>query len=204
MSPNPPAPPFPKLVIASHNAGKLREIGALLAPFGVETVGAAALGLPEPDETEETFAGNALIKARSACALSGLPALSDDSGIEVFALGGEPGVHTADWAGEPRDFGVAMDKVEARLRALGEPDRAARFVCTLALVTPDGVERVFEGEVRGHVSPERRGDRGFGFDPVFVPDGAVMTFGEMDPAEKHAISHRADAFAKFVAAVFHA
>lgn len=198
----PPSPPFDTLVIASHNKGKLREIAALLAPFGVRTMGADEMGLPEPEETEATFAGNALIKARSACSLSGLPSLSDDSGIEVFALDGEPGVYTADWAGVPRDFYRAMALVEEKLQAIGAIDRGARFVCTLALVLPDGTERLFEGEVRGHVVAKPIGDLGFGFDPVFVPDGETLTFGQMDPAKKHAMSHRADAFAKFVADVF--
>lgn len=194
--------PFSRLVLATHNAGKLREIAALLEPWSVDVVSAGALGLPEPEETETTFAGNALIKARAAAAGSGLPALSDDSGLEVFALGGEPGVASADWAGHPRDFGRAMDEVLRRLDATGSTDRSARFVCTLALVRPDGREQLFEGEVRGTIASAPRGTRGFGYDPIFIASGDRETFGEIDPALKHARSHRADAFARFVAGVF--
>ncbi len=194
--------PFPKLLIATHNAGKLREIQALLAPHGVEVVSADSLGLPVPDETEATFAGNALIKARAAAAASGLPSLSDDSGLEVFALGGDPGVRSADWAGEPRDFGRAMDEVLRRLAASGSADRSARFVSTLALVRPDGSAQVFEGEVRGTIADARRGTRGFGYDPIFIADGDSQTFGEIEPAEKYAKSHRTRAFELFVTAVF--
>ncbi len=194
--------PFPKLLIATHNAGKLREIQALLAPHGVEVVSADSLGLPVPDETEATFAGNALIKARAAAVASGLPSLSDDSGLEVFALGGDPGVRSADWAGEPRDFGRAMDEVLRRLAASGSADRSARFVSTLALVRPDGSAQVFEGEVRGTIADARRGTRGFGYDPIFIADGDSQTFGEIEPAEKYAKSHRTRAFELFVTAVF--
>ncbi len=198
-----------KLVIASHNAGKVREIRALLAPYGIEPVSAAALDLPEPEETGTTFAANALLKAVSSCDLSGLPALADDSGLCVEALGGEPGVYTANWAeivpgdSSKRDWMHAMRAVEDRLQALG-PDvsRSAHFVCTLALVWPDGSDALFEGCVEGSLVWPPRGERGFGYDPVFVPHGYTETFGEMDPDAKHAISHRADAFAKLVAAVF--
>ena len=194
----------PKLVLASHNKGKLREIAALLAPFGIEAVPASDLGLEEPVETEDSFAGNALLKARFAAAGAGLPALSDDSGLCVAALGGEPGVYTADWAETPngRDWMLAMTKVEERLAALG-PDvsRAAEFVCVLALVWPDGVEQTFEGRMPGSLVWPPRGELGFGYDPVFVPEGHAQTFAEMDPAEKHAISHRAKAFAKLKAAL---
>lgn len=198
-----------KLVLASHNKGKLREIGALVAPYGMEAISAADLGLPEPEETGTTFAENALIKARSA-ATSGFVALSDDSGLEVAALGGRPGVYTADWAerqwfeGEPgRDWYMAMGKVEGMLAALGpDVDRSASFVCTLALVWPDGEELVVEGRAHGSLTWPPRGTLGFGYDPVFVPTGSDLTYAEIDPAEKHAISHRADAFAKLVAAVF--
>ena len=194
----------PRLVLASHNKGKLREISALLAPFGIEAVPASDFGLAEPAETEDSFAGNALLKARFAAEGAGLPALSDDSGLCVAALGGEPGVYTADWAETPngRDWMLAMTKVEQRLAALG-PDvsRAAEFVCVLALVWPDGSEQTFEGRMPGSLVWPPRGELGFGYDPVFVPEGYAQTFAEMDPAEKHAISHRAKAFAKLKAAL---
>ena len=198
-----------KLILASHNKGKLREIRALVEPFGMEAVSAADLGLPEPDETGTTFAENALIKARSAAA-SGYVALSDDSGLEVAALGARPGVYTADWAerqsfeGEPgRDWYMAMGKVEGMLAELGpQVDRSASFVCTLALVWPDGEELLVEGRAHGSLTWPPRGKLGFGYDPVFVPTGSAFTYAEIDPAEKHVISHRADAFAKLVAAVF--
>jgi XTP/dITP diphosphohydrolase len=207
-----------KLVIASHNAGKLREIRALVQPFGMEAISAADLGLPEPEETGTTFAENALIKARSA-ATAGYPALADDSGLEVAALGGRPGVYTADWAerqafeGDPgRDWYMAMGKVEGMLAELGSAtDRSARFVCTLALVWPapggqpdtgSAEEVVVEGTVSGHLTWPPRGALGFGYDPVFVPTGGEQTFAEIAPEAKHAISHRADAFAKLVRAVF--
>lgn len=195
----------PRLVLASHNAGKLREIAALMAPYGIETVPASAFGLAEPAETEDTFAGNALIKARFASAGAGLPALSDDSGLCVDALGGAPGVYTADWAETPngRDWMLAMQKVEDRLAALGPgASRRATFVCTLALVWPDGTERLFEGQCPGTLVWPPRGARGFGYDPMFVADGHTETFGEMDPDAKHAISHRAAAFARLKAALF--
>ncbi|PWE33574.1 non-canonical purine NTP pyrophosphatase, RdgB/HAM1 family [Maritimibacter sp. 55A14] len=194
-----------KLLIASHNAGKVREIGALLAPFGVQVVSAADLGLDEPDETEESFAGNARIKAHAAARASGLPALSDDSGIEVDALGGAPGIRTADWAETPdgRDFPMAMTKVWTLLEDAAAPEpRSARFRCTLCLAWPDGQDALFEGKVEGRIVWPMRGARGFGFDPIFLPDGETETFGEMDPARKHELSHRADAFRKLVAAVF--
>ena len=198
-----------RLLIASHNQGKVREIRDLLAPFGIEPVSAGELGLPEPAETGTTFAENALLKAR-ASALSGLPALSDDSGLEVRALGGRPGVYTADWAerqwfeGEPgRDWYMAMGKVEGLLAEQGPSvDRSAAFVCTLAVAWPDGHSEVFEGRVEGSLTWPPRGALGFGYDPVFVASGANQTFAEIDPAAKHAISHRADAFKKLVAALF--
>ena len=194
------------LVLATHNAGKVREIAALLGPYGMEPVAAGAIGLPEPEETEDSFAGNALLKAEAASRGSGMVALSDDSGLCVAALGGEPGVYTANWAEKPdgsRDWLMAMQKVETALAALG-PDvsRHAEFVCTLALAWPDGHHDLFEGRVAGHLVWPPRGDRGFGYDPVFVPEGHAETFGEMDPDTKHAISHRAVAFAKLVAASF--
>jgi XTP/dITP diphosphohydrolase len=193
------------MVVASHNAGKVREIGDLLAPFGVETVSAGDLGLPEPAETEETFAGNARIKAHAAAAASGLPALADDSGLSVDALGGAPGVHTADWAETPagRDYAAAMRKVWDKLEAAAAPEpRTARFVCCLCLAWPDGHDETFLGTVEGRVVWPPRGERGFGFDPVFVPEGGAESFAEMAPEAKHAISHRADAFRQLVAACF--
>lgn len=199
-----------KLVIATHNAGKLREIGALLAPYGVECISAGALGLGEPAETGTAFATNALIKARAAAQASGLPALADDSGLSVAALGGRPGVYTADWAarqwfeGEPgRDWYLAMGKVEGLLAALGPlVSRAAWFTCVLAIAWPDGGEASYEGRIDGTLTWPPRGTMGFGYDPVFVPEGQALTFAELDPAHKHAISHRAVAFAKLVAEHF--
>lgn len=190
-----------RLVAATHNKGKVRELKDLFEPVGMEVVSAIELDLDEPEETEQTFSGNALIKARAACKATGAPALSDDSGLEVDALGGMPGVHTALWAGEPRDFYVAMEKVETLLKESGATDRTARFISTLAVVWPDGHEEVFEGTVEGEVVWPPRGEKGFGFDPVFVAKGETETFGEMDPAKKHAMSHRADAFAKLKAAL---
>jgi XTP/dITP diphosphohydrolase len=191
-----------KLVIASHNPGKAREIADLLAPFSVTVVSAATLGLPEPAETGQTFAANAELKARAAASGSGLPALADDSGLEVAALKGAPGIHSARWAGPTKDFSAAMGKIEDALQ--GQSDRTARFVCALALAWPDGHCEVFEGRVDGHLVWPPRGSRGFGYDPIFVPEGFEETFGEMDPAAKHAISHRAEAFRKLVAACFKA
>ena len=192
--------PLQKLVIASHNPGKLREIDDLLRPFGVETVGAAALGLAEPEETGATFAENAALKARLAAAAAGLPALSDDSGLAVAALGGDPGIYSARWAGPKKDFQLAMRKVEEALQ--GKADRRGAFVCALALAWPGGACEVFEGRVEGTLVWPPRGAKGFGYDPMFVPDGGTLTFGEMEPEAKHAISHRARAFAKLIAAHF--
>lgn len=189
-----------RLIIASHNPGKVREIGELLEPYGVAVVSAADLDLPEPDETGETFAANARLKAEAAAQAGNLPALADDSGFAVAALGGAPGIYSARWAGPDKDFGKAMATVEEMLR--GSEDRSARFVCALALSWPDGDTEVFEGTVAGSVTWPPRGDKGFGYDPVFVPDGHERTFAEMEPAEKHAMSHRADAFDKLVAACF--
>jgi XTP/dITP diphosphohydrolase len=194
-------PPFQNLVIASHNKGKLREIDALIAPFGITALSAGDLGVEEPEETEDSFIGNALLKARASALATGLPALADDSGLEVTALNGAPGIYSARWAGEPRDFYAAMAEVERQLLATGATDRSARFVCVLALVLPDGSEQVFEGEVRGDLVYPPRGTNGFGYDPVFVAAGQTKTFGELDPDVKHALGHRAQAFAKFVAAV---
>jgi len=193
--------PFEKLVIASHNQGKLKEIAALVRPFSIDVVSAGDLGVPEPEETETSFIGNALLKARASCLATGLPALADDSGLEVMALERAPGIYSARWAGPDRDFYAAMAEIEHQLQARGATDRSARFVCALALVYPDGREQAFEGEVVGEVVATPRGTNGFGYDPIFVATGHTETFGELDPAVKHAMSHRADAFGKFVAAV---
>jgi XTP/dITP diphosphohydrolase len=192
-----------KLVIASHNAGKVREIRELLSPYGIEPVSAATLGLPEPEETGVTFIANAELKARAAADLSGLPALADDSGLCVDALRGDPGIFSARWAGEAKDFGLAMRLVNQHVEEAG-PDagRDAHFVCALSICWPDGHIESFEGRVDGTLVWPPRGDKGFGYDPMFQPLGHSITFGEMDPAAKHAMSHRADAFAKLVAAVF--
>jgi len=189
-----------RLVIASHNQGKLGEIADLLRPFGVAVESAAALGLPEPEETGDTFEANADLKSLAAATESGLPALADDSGVVVPALGGAPGIYSARWAGPGKDFMVAMRKVEDGLK--GQDDRSAHFVAVLSLAWPDGHIEHFRGEVHGHLVWPPRGDRGFGYDPVFVPEGGRLTFGEMDPAEKHTISHRARAFAQLVDACF--
>ena len=194
-----------KLVIASHNAGKVREIEALLGPYGIQPVSAAALDLPEPEETGTTFVANAELKALAAADLSGLPALADDSGLCVDALGGDPGVFTANWAETPngRDWTLAMRKVEDALVAKG-PDvgRGAHFVSVLALAWPDGHVEWFEGRVDGTLTWPPRGEMGFGYDPVFVPVGHDRTFAELPPEEKAAISHRTEAFNQLVAAVF--
>ena len=193
-----------KLVIASHNAGKVREINALLAPYGIEAISAAELDLPEPEETGTTFVANAELKALQAADLSGLPALADDSGLCVEALGGDPGVYTANWAETPngRDWTLAMTKVEQALAAKGpHASRDAHFVCVLALAWPDGHVQWFEGRADGTLTWPPRGQVGFGYDPVFVPTGSDVTYAEMDPAQKHAISHRAAAFAQLIAAV---
>ena len=189
------------LLAATHNKGKVVELKALFEPHGFKVVSAIDLALDEPEETETTFAGNALLKARAAMKASGLPALSDDSGLAVMALGGEPGIYSARWAGEPRDFYLAMQRVEAALQASGSSDRSAKFVCALAVAWPDGQEAVFEGEVHGQLVWPPRGTQGFGYDPVFVATGETLTFGEMDPDRKHAMSHRADAVKKLRAAL---
>ena len=185
-----------RVVVATHNAGKLREVAALLAPHGIETVSAGELGLPEPEESAESFLGNARIKAEAAARASGLPALADDSGFSAAALAGAPGVRTADWAMQPdgtRDYGDAMRKVMDAAQEF--EDRAAWFTCALALAWPDGHVEAFEGRATGHWVWPPRGIHGFGYDPMFVPDGGAETFGEMDPARKYRISHRARAFA---------
>ncbi|MEQ3627919.1 MAG: RdgB/HAM1 family non-canonical purine NTP pyrophosphatase [Hyphomonas sp.] len=190
-----------RLVAATHNKGKVSELTDLFAPLGFEVVSAIELDLPEPEETEATFAGNAILKARAAAEATGAPALSDDSGLSVTALGGAPGIYSARWAGEPRDFGKAMEKVQRELDDIGATDRSAKFVCALAIVWPDGHAEVFEGEVHGELTWPPRGDKGFGYDPVFVAEGESITFGEMEPALKHAMSHRARAVEKLKAAL---
>jgi XTP/dITP diphosphohydrolase len=190
-----------RLVVASHNPGKVREIAALLAPFGFEVVSAGDLGLDEPEETGATFRANAELKAVAAARAAGVPALADDSGLEVAALGGAPGIYSARWAGEKRDFAAAMERVRKEMAASDNSDTAARFVCALSVAWPDGHMETVEGEVKGHLEFPPRGGNGFGYDPIFVADGHTQTFGEMDPGAKHAISHRADAFRKLTASV---
>jgi XTP/dITP diphosphohydrolase len=188
------------LVIASHNKGKVVEIADLLGPLGVRVKSAVDLGLVEPAETGDTFVANALLKARAAAGAAGLPALADDSGLVVPALGGAPGIHSARWAGPKRDFALAMKRVEDALKS--KPDRRASFVCVLALCAPGRDCQTFEGEVHGTLVWPPRGTKGFGYDPMFQPVGHAITFGEMDPAAKHLISHRAIAFRKLVDACF--
>ena len=188
-----------RLVIASHNRGKIEEIAALLAPFSIQAVSAGSLGIPEPDETGDSFEANAALKAQAAAEASGLPALSDDSGLVVPALGGAPGIYSARWAGPAKDFRVAMERVQ---QELGDKDRSAIFVAVLALAWPDGGIELFRGDVAGTLTWPPRGDRGFGYDPMFVPRRRIETFGEMDPAEKHKISHRTRAFARLVDSCF--
>jgi len=191
----------PDLVIATHNPGKLREMAELLEPFGTRVHSAGALGLPEPVEDGETFIANAEIKARASAEGAGKPALSDDSGLVVPALGGRPGIHSARWAGPEKDFDLAMRLVHEEL---GDGDRRAYFISALALCWPDGHMETFEGTVHGQLVWPPRGDQGFGYDPMFQPDGFDITFGEFEPAAKHTISHRAEAFRKLVAACFEA
>jgi len=191
------------LVVASHNAGKVGEIRELLAPFHLHVVGANELELEEPEESEITFAGNAALKARAAAHATGHPALADDSGLMVNALGGAPGIYSARWAGSDKDFALAMKRVEAELDAAGTWDRSAKFVCALALAAPHEKIEIFEGEVPGRLVFPPRGAHGFGYDPIFVADGMSQTFGELEPSLKHAMSHRARAFEKLVrSAVF--
>jgi XTP/dITP diphosphohydrolase len=189
-----------RLVVASHNPGKVREIADLIAPWNLQAISVGELGLPEPDETEPTFAGNALLKARAAAAGAGLPALADDSGLCVEALDGAPGIYSARWAGPSKDFSLAMEEVHRRMQASGRSSRAAWFICALAIAWPDGVEASFEGRIDGQLVWPPRGSRGFGYDPMFVPEGHSLTFGEMEPQAKHAMSHRARAFRHFVEA----
>lgn len=189
-----------RLVVASHNPGKVREIAELIAPWKLQAVSVGELGLPEPDETEPTFIGNALLKARAAASGAGLPALADDSGLCVEALDGAPGIYSARWAGPSKDFALAMEEVNRRMQASGRRSRAAWFICALAIAWPDGVEASFEGRIDGELVWPPRGTRGFGYDPMFVPEGHSLTFGEMEPQAKHAMSHRARAFRQFVEA----
>lgn len=195
----------PELVVATHNAGKLREIEALLAPFNVRAISAASLGLPEPVETETTFIGNARIKAHAAARATNRPALADDSGISVDGLNGAPGVYTADWAETPngRDFTMAMTRTWAELETKNAPfPRLAQFRSTLVLAWPDGHDEVFEGVLSGQVVWPMRGDNGHGYDPIFQPDGSDLTFAEMSDADKNAVSHRAQAFSLLIAGCF--
>jgi XTP/dITP diphosphohydrolase len=188
-----------RLVVASHNQGKVEEISALLMPFGIDALSAASLGIPEPEETGDSFEANAALKAGAAAEASGLASLADDSGLVVPALGGAPGIYSARWAGPTKDFRIAMERVH---RELGEQDRSAFFVAVLALAWPDGNLDLFRGEVAGALVWPPRGERGFGYDPMFVPAGGEATFGEIEPAQKHRISHRAGAFAKLVKGCF--
>ncbi len=187
-----------QLVVASHNAGKVREIKALLGPHGIEPISAGSLGLPEPEETGLTFAANAQIKAQASAKASGHAALADDSGLCVDALDGAPGVYSARWAGPTKDFRVGMNRIHDELRHKGLSTSAAKFVCALCIALPSGEAQTFEGEAHGRLTFPPRGDHGFGFDPIFVANGMEQTFAEIDPAQKHAMSHRAKAFEKLL------
>lgn len=187
-----------RLIIASHNDGKIKEINALVSPFKIKAVSSKKIGLIEPEETGKTFAENAMIKARAAASASRLPALADDSGLEVSALDGAPGIYSARWSGPQRDFYFAMAKIETALEEKHPADLSARFVCALCLAWPNGDEAVFEGEATGSLTFPPRGMQGFGYDPIFVPEGYDITFGEMEPDKKHAMSHRANAFRKLI------
>ena len=191
-----------RIVAATHNEGKVRELAELLAPFGVNCVSAASLGLPEPDETGASFAENAAIKAEAAAGASGMIALADDSGLEVAALSGAPGIHSARWGGGDRDFGLAMERVHRELEARGASDARANFTSALALAAPEGQVRIFEGKVFGTLTWPPRGSRGFGYDPIFLPDGYTQTFGEIAPELKNELSHRMRAFEKLMAATY--
>ncbi|MCA0199212.1 MAG: RdgB/HAM1 family non-canonical purine NTP pyrophosphatase [Proteobacteria bacterium] len=192
--------PGGKLVLASHNQGKLREIRELLAPFNADVISAGELGLPEPEETGLSFVANAELKALAAAMGAQMIALSDDSGLAVDALNGAPGIYSARWAGPQKDFDLAMRKIQTNMG--GSPIKTARFICALTLAWPDGHCETVEGKVEGTLTFPPRGPHGFGYDPIFIPDGFDITFGEMDPAKKHEMSHRADAFRKLVAASF--
>ena len=192
-----------QLVVASHNQGKVREIKALLGPHGIEPLSAGELKLPEPEETGLSFAANAELKARAAADASRHPALADDSGLAVDALDGAPGIYSARWAGPTKDFRIAMNRIHDELRHKGLTSKematsAAKFVCALCIALPSGESRTFEGEVHGHLTFPPRGDHGFGYDPIFIADGMQQTFAEIDPAKKHAMSHRAKAFEKLL------
>lgn len=191
-----------RLVIASHNIGKVWEMAELLAPYGIETIAAAELGLAEPEETGETFIENAALKAAAAAKGAGLPALADDSGLEVAALDGAPGLFSARWGGERRDFNIAMQKVHDAMEKNGSDDKTANFTSALAVAWPDGTVCTFEGKVFGTIVWPKRGTRGFGYDPIFLPNGYEESFGEMDPDEKQAISHRARAFQMMMTALY--
>jgi XTP/dITP diphosphohydrolase len=190
------------LVLATHNQGKLREIKELLAGRQIEVLSAAALGLDEPEETETSFTGNARLKARAAAQATSLPALADDSGLVVEALNGDPGIYSARWAGPEKDFAMAMQQVEQKLAESGSDDRRAHFICCLSLVWPDGFDVTVEGRVDGTLVWPPRGSNGFGYDPMFIAVGYEQTFGEMDPALKHAIGHRSHAFDQLLRACF--
>jgi len=187
-----------RLIIASHNDGKVREINGLLLSHHIEAVSAKKLGLIDPEETGITFPENASIKAQAAAQAAGEPALADDSGLSVAALGGAPGIYSARWGGAARDFDLAMKNVEEALIESGSDDTSAKFMCALCLAWPDGHEEIFEGQVPGWLSFPPRGQKGFGYDPIFIPQGYDITFGEMAPEKKHAISHRAAAFSKLM------
>lgn len=191
-----------KLIVASHNPGKVREIAELLAPFRLEVVSAGELDLPEPAETGDTFRANAELKALAAATAANLPALADDSGLCVNALNGAPGIHSARWAGPNKDFDFALEKLRRGMLEAGLSDTSAFFICGLALAWPDGHVEYFEGRVEGELTWPPRGDNGFGYDPVFIPEGFEETFGEMEPQAKHGMSHRADAFRQLVDACF--
>ena len=191
-----------KIVIASHNAGKIKEIAELLSPLGVTVISASEAGLPEPEETGKTFIENAELKAKAAATASRLPALADDSGLSVSALGGAPGIYSARWAGENKDFESAMKRVADALLMSGQYDKTAHFHCALSLCWPDGECETFEGVLPGELIWPSRGDKGFGYDPMFLPNGYAQSFGEMDPEEKHAMNHRSIAFRKLLNACF--
>ena len=191
-----------ELVIATHNKGKLREIKALLDGFDFTVISASSLGLAEPEETETSFQGNALLKAHAAASAANMPAMADDSGLVVTALDGAPGIYSARWAGPGGDFGKAMQRVHDELRQVKADDMSAHFICALAIVWPGGDEICVEGRIDGQIISPPRGKFGFGYDAIFQPKGHSQSFGEMDPAAKHAMSHRADAFAQLIAQVF--
>ena len=190
------------LVLASHNNGKLREIRELLKPFALEVKSAGDLGLPEPDETETTYTGNAILKAKAAALASGYPALSDGSGFELIAINKAPGIYSARWAGPDKDFNLAMQKVYDGFKASGSDNRHCRFVCALSIVWPDGHDETVEGIIDGQFIWPPRGENGFGYDPVFQLDGYDQTFGEVDPEWKHSVSHRAKAFEQLLSRCF--